>query len=43
MELEGDQIVIKKVDLPKGISEDFFEILNETLEEYNKTIKGLVE
>jgi antitoxin MazE len=46
MELEGDQIVIKKskkVDLPKGISEDFFEILNETLEEYDKTIKGLVE
>ncbi|SFA54253.1 putative addiction module antidote [Anoxybacillus pushchinoensis] len=46
MELEGDKIVIKKskkVDLPKGISQDFFEVLNETLEEYDETIKGLID
>ncbi|SFA56854.1 hypothetical protein SAMN05216169_10581, partial [Anoxybacillus pushchinoensis] len=33
----------KKVDLPKGISQDFFEVLNETLEEYDETIKGLID
>lgn len=46
MELEEDKIVIKKskkVDLPKGISRDFFEVLNETLEEYDETIKGLID
>lgn len=46
MELEEDKIVIKKsktVDLPKGISQDFFEVLNETLEEYDETIKGLID
>ncbi len=46
MELEEDKIVIKKskkVDLPKGISQDFFEALNETLEEYDETIKGLID
>lgn len=46
MELEEDKIVIKKskkVDLPKGISQDFFEVLNETLEEYDGTIKGLID
>ena len=46
MELEEDKIVIKKskkVDLPKGISQDFFEVLNETLEEYDETLKGLID
>lgn len=46
MELEDNQIVIKKsnkVNLPKGVSKDFFDVLNETLEEYNETIKGLVD
>ncbi|WP_041638478.1 AbrB/MazE/SpoVT family DNA-binding domain-containing protein [Anoxybacillus flavithermus] len=46
MELENNQIVIKKsnkVNLPKGISKDFFDVLNETLEEYDETIKGLVD
>ncbi|WP_339172616.1 AbrB/MazE/SpoVT family DNA-binding domain-containing protein [Anoxybacillus sp. FSL W8-1294] len=46
MELEEDKIVIrksKKVDLLKGISQDFFEVLNETLEEYDETIKGLID
>ncbi|CUA80003.1 MULTISPECIES: AbrB/MazE/SpoVT family DNA-binding domain-containing protein [Anoxybacillus] len=46
MELEGNQIVIKKsnkVNLPKGISRDFFDVLDETLKEYDETIKGLVD
>ncbi|WP_181520413.1 AbrB/MazE/SpoVT family DNA-binding domain-containing protein [Anoxybacillus ayderensis] len=46
MEFKDNQIVIKKsnkVNLPKGISKDFFDVLNETLEEYDETIKGLVD
>ncbi|ANB60455.1 putative addiction module antidote [Anoxybacillus voinovskiensis] len=46
MELENNQIVIKKsnkVNLPKGISKDFFDVLNETIEEYDETIKGLID
>lgn len=46
MELENNQIVIKKsnkVNLPNGISQDFFDVLNETLEAYDETIKGLVD
>ncbi|MBB5354781.1 hypothetical protein HNR43_000740 [Anoxybacillus mongoliensis] len=46
MELENNQIVVKKsnkVNLPKGISKDFFDVLNETLEAYDETIKGLVD
>jgi len=46
MELENNQIVIKKsnkVNLPNGISQDFFDVLNETLEEYDETIKRLVD
>lgn len=46
MELENNQIVIKKsnkVNLPNGISQDFFDVLNETLEAYDETIKRLVD
>ncbi|EPZ37930.1 MULTISPECIES: AbrB/MazE/SpoVT family DNA-binding domain-containing protein [Anoxybacillus] len=46
MEFKDNQIVIKKsnkVNLPEGISKDFFDVLNETLEEYDETIKGLVD
>ncbi|MCL6588031.1 MAG: AbrB/MazE/SpoVT family DNA-binding domain-containing protein [Anoxybacillus sp.] len=46
LQLEDDRIVMKKsnkVDLPNGISKDFFDVLNETLEEYDETIKGLIE
>ncbi|KHF26752.1 SpoVT / AbrB like domain protein [Anoxybacillus sp. BCO1] len=45
MEFKDNQIVIKKsnkVNLPEGISKDFFDVLNETLEEYDETIKGLL-
>ncbi|GAA0594095.1 hypothetical protein GCM10009001_07770 [Virgibacillus siamensis] len=30
-----------KVDLPEGISEDFFKVLEDTVEYYDKTLKGL--
>jgi len=46
LQLEDDRIVMKKsnkVDLPNGISKDFFDVLNETLEEYDETIKGLIK
>lgn len=33
----------RKVALPEGISEDFFDVLNETVSAYDKTIKGLVK
>jgi antitoxin MazE len=46
IELENDRIVMKKsnkVDLPKGISKDFFDVFNETIEKYDETIKGLID
>lgn len=33
----------KKVSLPDGISEDFFDIVQETMETYDQTISGLVD
>lgn len=33
----------RKVALPEGISEDFFDVLNETVSDYDQTIKGLVK
>lgn len=33
----------RKVTLPEGISEDFFDVLNETVADYDKTIRGLVD
>lgn len=33
----------RKVSLPEGISEDFFEVVQETMEAYDSTIKGLVD
>lgn len=44
IDLRGDEIVIRKsrkVQLPSGISPDFFEILDKTMNEYDETIKGL--
>lgn len=40
---DGEIILRKsrKITLPQGISPDFFDILNETMEEYDETIKGL--
>lgn len=32
----------RKVSLPDGISEDFFDVLNDTVKQYDQTIKGLV-
>ncbi len=33
----------RKVPLPEGISEDFFDTIQETMSTYDKTIKGLVD
>lgn len=33
----------RKVSLPEGISEDFFDVLNKTISNYDQTIKGLVD
>lgn len=40
---EGELVIkkIKQVEYPTGISEDFFDILNETVEEYDATLKEL--
>ena len=42
--VKGDEIIIKKnskVEIPKGISPDFFEMLGEVMHEYDETLKGL--
>ena len=44
IELRNDEIVItksKKVNLPKGISSDFFDVLNETITNYDTTLRRL--
>jgi putative addiction module antidote len=44
IDVKDDEIIIKKsrkVQLPSGISPDFFDILNETMSNYDETIKGL--
>lgn len=44
IDVEDDKLIIKKqpsLQIPEGISPDFFDILSETMEEYDKTIKGL--
>ncbi|WP_370568867.1 MULTISPECIES: AbrB family transcriptional regulator [Bacillaceae] len=45
VEVDGDVIKItkrqQKVSLPEGLSPDFFDVLNSTLNEYDETIKGL--
>lgn len=33
----------RKILLPEGISKDFFDKLNETVSNYDQTIKGLVD
>lgn len=33
----------RNVSLPDGISEDFFDVIEETMETYDQTIKGLVD
>ncbi|SIS62846.1 AbrB/MazE/SpoVT family DNA-binding domain-containing protein [Salimicrobium flavidum] len=33
----------RKVSLPEGVSEDFFDVLNETVSSYDETLKGLKE
>lgn len=40
---EGEIILRKsrKIHLPNGISSDFFEILSQTMEQFDETIKGL--
>ncbi|MDN6294702.1 MAG: AbrB/MazE/SpoVT family DNA-binding domain-containing protein [Atopostipes suicloacalis] len=46
LEYVNDEIKItrsRKVSLPEGISEDFFETVQETMVEYDSTIKGLVD
>jgi len=44
VEVENNSLIIKKsrkVNLPNGISEDFFDVVNESFENYGKTIKKL--
>ncbi|OEF96849.1 AbrB/MazE/SpoVT family DNA-binding domain-containing protein [Desulfuribacillus alkaliarsenatis] len=46
LELKDGEIKISKsrmVALPEGISDDFFDVLNETVSDYDRTIKGLVK
>lgn len=46
LELENGVIQIsksRKVTLPQGISEDFFDIVKETMETYDQTLKGLID
>ena len=40
---EGEIILRKsrKIHLPNGISSDFFEILSQTMDQFDETIKGL--
>ncbi|WP_077588103.1 AbrB/MazE/SpoVT family DNA-binding domain-containing protein [Planococcus lenghuensis] len=33
----------RKTVLPKDVSKDFFDILNETIADYDKTIRGLAD
>lgn len=33
----------RKVELPEGISPDFFEVLEETINEHDEALKGLVD
>jgi antitoxin MazE len=51
----GDEVVIdyvdnkitlkksEKIQKPKGLSDNFFEVLDKTMKNYKKTIEGLVE
>lgn len=42
--LKGDEIIIKKdkkLEIPKGISPDFFDVVNDIIEEYDETLRGL--
>ena len=42
LEVKGNEIIIKKkIQLPDGISPDFFEILEGSMDEYDNTIKAL--
>lgn len=44
-QIDGDIILRKsrKIELPEGISPDFFDLLEETYQEYEETLKGLVD
>lgn len=43
---EGNQLILKKapkrVDLPEGVTEDFFQFLDEEMIAHEKALKGLV-
>jgi len=44
--VENNSLIIRKsrkVNLPTGISEDFFDVVNESFEDYGKTIKNLAD
>ncbi len=44
VEVRNGEIVLTKstkVSLPKGISPDFFDVLDQTMVEYDQTLKGL--
>ncbi|WP_332633601.1 AbrB/MazE/SpoVT family DNA-binding domain-containing protein [Halalkalibacter flavus] len=46
IEEQDGAIVIRKsqkVQLPKGVSDDFFDILDKNMKQYDETIKGLVD
>ncbi|MFC0165243.1 AbrB/MazE/SpoVT family DNA-binding domain-containing protein [Bacillus capparidis] len=42
---DGDIILRKsrKIELPNGISPDFFDVLEETMKEHGEALKGLVD
>lgn len=44
VEMEEGKLILKKIQhtkYPEGISDDFFDVLNETIEKYDVTIKEL--
>jgi putative addiction module antidote len=46
IEEQDGAIVIRKsqkVQLPKGVSTDFFDVLDKNMKQYDETIKGLVD
>ncbi|GAA0382057.1 AbrB/MazE/SpoVT family DNA-binding domain-containing protein [Bacillus horti] len=46
IEQKGEEIILRKsrkIELPEGIDQDFFDLFEETYQEYEETIKGLVD
>lgn len=46
VEMKAGELILRKIQhtvYPDGISEDFFDVLNETIEKYDATLKELKE